>query len=475
MTDPAPRNQTIAREPGLISSRPLYPVHPLAALLPMMSGDQFEELKASIAKKRRLDFPIVLHEGKIIDGRNREQACRELGIRPRFAKWDGRGDLGEFIMSANLYRRHLTDDQRAIVSAKHQQQTSAARRRIRARKGGLARHGLLPSPVEGQARTDSLRESARLFNLSKKKAERGRQLLKSAPDLAERVFARELTLTQAIHQRDSARRAREMKAKAATVPARSTEFKVITGDCIAQAHKLEPEFRLIFADPPYNEEIDYGPGKAADALSDAEYLDWSGAWMRAAAKLLTDDGSLWVMISDRYAFDFPPLLRAAGLHRQGLIVWHERFGTYRKDYFGRCARFIFHCVKDPDRFVFNAAAVTGPSERQVRYNDPRANPAGMILGNVWDIPRLCGTCVERQPEFKTQLPVELLAHIVGCASDPGDKVLDPFSGSGTTGAACIALGRRFTGIEKNPARAAQSIERLRSLIADRKSQGALKN
>ena len=51
------------------------------------------------------------------------------------------------------------------------------------------------------------------------------------------------------------------------------------------------------------------------------------------------------------------------------------------------------------------------------------------------------------PDFPTQLPIALLRPIVACASRPGDLVVDPFSGSGTTGAACIELGRRFVGLE----------------------------
>jgi site-specific DNA-methyltransferase (adenine-specific) len=73
--------------------------------------------------------------------------------------------------------------------------------------------------------------------------------------------------------------------------------------------------------------------------------------------------------------------------------------------------------------------------------------------------------VERLPDARTQLPLELLQRVVGCASDPGDEVLDPFSGSGTTGEACILSGRRFTGIEKNAERAEWSRLRLRAALA----------
>jgi DNA modification methylase len=70
--------------------------------------------------------------------------------------------------------------------------------------------------------------------------------------------------------------------------------------------------------------------------------------------------------------------------------------------------------------------------------------------NVWVISRLAGTHAERIPGFPPQLPVALLRPIVGCASSPSDLVLDPFSGSATTEAACVELNRRYLGIEKGP-------------------------
>jgi site-specific DNA-methyltransferase (adenine-specific) len=96
-----------------------------------------------------------------------------------------------------------------------------------------------------------------------------------------------------------------------------------------------------------------------------------------------------------------------------------------------------------------------------KYRDQRANPLGKILDDVWlDIPRLAGTHRERIPGFPTQLPVKLLHRIVGCASEPGDLVIDPFCGSGTTGVACQELHRRFCGIEASEEYAERARTRL---------------
>ena len=97
---------------------------------------------------------------------------------------------------------------------------------------------------------------------------------------------------------------------------------------------------------------------------------------------------------------------------------------------------------------------TGPVEQQARLtldNLQRAvESAGKTLDDVWtDIPRLAGTHAERIPSFPTQLPVSLLRRVVSCCTDPGDLVIDPFCGSGTTGAAAVGLGRRFLGVERS--------------------------
>jgi DNA methylase len=117
-------------------------------------------------------------------------------------------------------------------------------------------------------------------------------------------------------------------------------------------------------------------------------------------------------------------------------------------------------VKDPERFVFDVDAVRVESRRQ-GLGDRRANPAGKVPDDVWTISRVAGTFGERIAGFPTQLPVKLASRVVACASEPDDLVVDPFSGSGTTGRACIGLGQRFVGIELSEGFA----ERSRRLLA----------
>jgi site-specific DNA-methyltransferase (adenine-specific) len=135
-------------------------------------------------------------------------------------------------------------------------------------------------------------------------------------------------------------------------------------------------------------------------------------------------------------------------------------------------------VKHPDQYVFHEGAVLRPSDREEKYHDRRAQPGGKVWDSVWGvnppIPRLVENARERLPGFPTQLPLALLTAVVGCASDPGDLVLDPFSGSGTTGEAALRLGRRYVGIEKDRRNAELSRSRLQGSVTGRLRNEALR-
>jgi site-specific DNA-methyltransferase (adenine-specific) len=236
--------------------------------------------------------------------------------------------------------------------------------------------------------------------------------------------------------------------------------RIITGNCLDVLPSVQPgSARLIFADPPYNIGIAYDGHE--DRMEPAAYLDWCRRWMEAAAQVLTPDGSLWLLCNHEWSARLQLALEGAGLHHRQTVIWYETFGVNCTRKFNRCSRPLLWMVRDPRRFVFHADAVRTRSARQ-DLGDRRANPAGKILDDVWTIPRIAGSHDERIEGFPTQLPLELLRRVVGCASDPDDLVVDPFNGSGTTGVACVASGRRYLGIEQSASYAARARQRLAS-------------
>lgn len=94
-----------------------YEPHPAAEIFPLMSEDEFAGLVADI-QEHGLREPIVLFEGKVLDGRNRARACNQLGIKPATTTWPNSEDPHAYVVSKNLHRRHLSESQRAMVAAK---------------------------------------------------------------------------------------------------------------------------------------------------------------------------------------------------------------------------------------------------------------------------------------------------------------------------------------------------------------------
>jgi hypothetical protein len=249
---------------------------------------------------------------------------------------------------------------------------------------------------------------------------------------------------------------RQLQAKAAAAPPLSPDAaRVLQGDNLEVMSRLGAageRFELEFFDSQYNNGTDYGQGAKADRLPESTFLEGLRVRFEAASRLLTPTGSLWALIDVIHSADLVLMLRGLGLHQRAFITWYETFGQNCLGTFNRCSRHLLYLVRDPKRFVFHEDAVRRVSAR-LRLGDARADPWGKLWDDVWGIdppiPRVNDNDPERIPGFPTQLPLALLRAIVGCASDPGDRVLDPFAGSCTTGAACLELGRRFVGIERS--------------------------
>jgi DNA modification methylase len=223
--------------------------------------------------------------------------------------------------------------------------------------------------------------------------------------------------------------------------------KIIRGDCIEILREVkEPFADLIFADPPFN--IGYKYDKYYDKVKSKNYIAWTKEWMAVCKKVLKPNGSFYIAISDDYAANVKIIADELGLFMRNWIIWHYTFGQQTKNKFARAHTHIFYFVTDKKNFTFNEYAVRVPSDRQLIYNDRRANPVGKMPDDVWgEFSRVCGTFKERTGWHPCQMPENLLKRIIAVSSNRGDCVLDPFSGSGTTLAAAKQLGRNYVGVE----------------------------
>ncbi|MCK4886148.1 MAG: site-specific DNA-methyltransferase [Planctomycetes bacterium] len=246
---------------------------------------------------------------------------------------------------------------------------------------------------------------------------------------------------------------------------------IIQGDCIEVLNKInEPIADLIFADPPFN--IGYKYDKYYDSVKSKNYIAWTKTWMQACKKNLKPHGSFYIAIGDDYAANVKMIADEIGLTMRNWIIWHYTFGQQTKNKFARSHTHIFYFVNDKDNFTFNDHAIGVPSDRQLLYNDKRANPKGKIPDDVWNqYSRVCGTFNERQQWHPCQMPESLLRRIIMTSSNPKDCVLDPFNGSGTTAAAAIQLSRNYIGIDMSKQyveNTRKRLEKLKKLTAGQK-------
>ena len=244
--------------------------------------------------------------------------------------------------------------------------------------------------------------------------------------------------------------------------------QVLQGDSI-QVLNDGPEgwVDLVFADPPFN--IGYLYHGYDDRLKTDDYLKFSADWMSAVHRALKPTGSFFLAIGDDYAADLCVIARRQiGFNLRNWIIWHYTFGQQPKAKFARSHTHILYFTKDAKEFTFNPDAVRVASARQTTYGDRRANPKGKLpddvwylrppeapepffspAGDTWNVSRVCGTFKEREGWHGCQMPIAVLDRIIKSASNPGDLVLDPFNGSGTTCVSAALLGRKYIGIDQS--------------------------
>jgi len=239
--------------------------------------------------------------------------------------------------------------------------------------------------------------------------------------------------------------------------------RIVCGDCIEILTKERKPFAdLIFADPPFN--IGYKYDNYYDKVKKKNYIAWTTEWMSVCREVLKPHGSFYIAIGDDYAANVKIIGDELGLIMRNWIIWHYTFGQQTKNKFARAHTHILYFVRDEKDFTFNDGAVRVPSDRQLIYDDRRADPRGKMPDDVWsEFSRVCGTFKERQGWHPCQMPESLLSRIVAVSSNPGDCVLDPFSGSGTTAAVACRLGRNYVGIEISEEYTEKARNRLTSL------------
>lgn len=234
-------------------------------------------------------------------------------------------------------------------------------------------------------------------------------------------------------------------------------------DLLNEIHASGDRAALIVTSPPYNIGKEY-----EQELDFDHYLEEQRATIAACAAILSDRGSICWQVghylrgSGKAKELFPldlmlyPIFKSFGLKLKNRIVWTFGHGLHEQQRFSGRHETILWFVKS-DHYVFNLDPVRVPQKypgkrafRGPNKGELSGNPAGKNPSDVWDIPNVKSNHVEKT-EHPCQFPVGLIARLVLALSDPGDLVVDPYLGSGTTAAVAVLYQRRVAGadIEKN--------------------------
>jgi len=251
---------------------------------------------------------------------------------------------------------------------------------------------------------------------------------------------------------------------------------ILQGECLEVMASLpDASVDMVFADPPYNLQLSgelLRPNNQSrvDGVDDEwdqfetfrAYDKFTAAWLSQARRLLKPDGSLWVIGSYHNIFRVGATLQDLGFWILNDVIWRKTnpMPNFRGRRFTNAHETLIWCARDKDsRYRFNYEAMKN-------LNDD------LQMRSDWLLP-LC-TGPERlkkdgKKAHPTQKPESLLHRAVLASTEVGDVVLDPFFGSGTTGAVAKKLGRRYVGIERDPdyiALAQDRLARVRQVAED---------
>jgi modification methylase len=271
-----------------------------------------------------------------------------------------------------------------------------------------------------------------------------------------------------VSRRGASKRTPRVSSRLAPERHRGVAETIVTGDCVAEMTKLAAgSVDLVFADPPYNLQLQGDLKRPDDSRVDAvdddwdkfasfqAYDDFTRAWLMACRRVMKPAATLWVIGSYHNIFRVGSILQDLGFWILNDVVWRKTnpMPNFRGRRFTNAHETMIWAARDAcaKGYTFNYEALKAGNEDVQMRSD-------------WTLPLCTGDERLKGGNGKklhpTQKPEGLLARVILSASRPGDLVLDPFCGTGTTGAAAKRLGRRFFGVEREAAYARAAAKRI---------------
>jgi len=226
--------------------------------------------------------------------------------------------------------------------------------------------------------------------------------------------------------------------------------KIILGDCIDQMKKFPSSMvDLIFADPPYNLEKDYGLYQ--DSNSPKDYIKWTETWLNEIIRILKPNGSFYILNLPKWSLHHAVYLDEL-LYRQNTITW-DALATPRGKIMPAHYSLLFY-TKSKTNYTFNELTSKHNWTHCARATCIKQRHSSTLpeksYSDIWNNVYRVKHKQKRQFNHPTQLPLQFMERIILTSSNKGDLIMDPFIGVGTTAIAAKMLERDYLGIEINP-------------------------
>lgn len=261
--------------------------------------------------------------------------------------------------------------------------------------------------------------------------------------------------TIALPAREAAALRSKLIVDACIADSKSLRNRIICGDALKLIGQLaESSFDLLFADPPYNLTKKFGQESFRELTSD-DYEVWLDSWLSLCVPLLNPTASIYIC-GDWRSSAAIQRVGSKYFKLQNRITWEREKGRGAKANWKNSAEDIWFFTVS-DKFTFNLDAVKvrrkvlAPYKENGKPKDWNAGKTGNFRdthpSNIWTDITVPFWSMPENTDHPTQKPEKLLAKIILASTNPGDLILDPFAGSGTTAVAAKKLGRNFIMIE----------------------------
>jgi len=256
--------------------------------------------------------------------------------------------------------------------------------------------------------------------------------------------------------------------------------RTLCQDMLSAASYLPEQFvDLLFVDPPYNLDKDFN-GRRFSRRNQAGYLEMLEMWLSPLIRLLRPTASVYIC-SDWNSCGAVQLFAEKHFHIRNRITWEREKGRGAKTNWKNCSEDIWYCTVSDD-FTFNVDAVKVKRKVIAPYTHNDGQPKDWQKeadgsfrithpSNLWTDLTVPFWSMPENTDHPTQKPEKLLAKIILAGSNPGDMVLDPFLGSGTTSVVAKKLGRNYLGIEIDRTYCCLAEKRLGMAERDKTIQG----